>query len=399
VNKTGKFLLALLVLLIPIQFGLHLWPNFAFIKGVRVDYLSPTIYATDIVLVLLVISRLGKIKLTPSFIGVFIVFSIINIYYSINRDISFLKMLKIGELYLFFEAVRTFTKAELYKLVYKPLLFSLILFSLIGLIQVVEGKTIGGIFYYLGERTFSIFSPGIATIEFNGDSLLRAYSTFSHPNSFAGYIIVSLLILRHLSKQINRKAKAYIVGRNLSLFALALTFSLGAFVSMAASILMAKVVKTLKSPMAFLILLFLLSYSLMLISDINIGLSIDDSINQRLELARESVSIFINKPFTGVGANNYINSISEQNPGKYFWLLQPVHNIYLLVLSETGLIGLVLLFVLLLKILNKSYKYQYLNYAIFTILIAGLFDHYSLTLQQNMLINTLLIGLIFRENI
>lgn len=308
-------------------------------------------------------------------------------------------MLKIGELYLFFEAVRTFTKAELYKLVYKPLLFSLILFSLIGLIQVVEGKTIGGIFYYLGERTFSIFSPGIATIEFNGDSLLRAYSTFSHPNSFAGYIIVSLLILRHLSKQINRKAKAYIVGRNLSLFALALTFSLGAFVSMAASILMAKVVKTLKSPMAFLILLFLLSYSLMLISDINIGLSIDDSINQRLELARESVSIFINKPFTGVGANNYINSISEQNPGKYFWLLQPVHNIYLLVLSETGLIGLVLLFVLLLKILNKSYKYQYLNYAIFTILIAGLFDHYSLTLQQNMLINTLLIGLIFRENI
>lgn len=398
-NKTGKFLLALLVLLIPIQFGLHLWPNFAFIKGVRVDYLSPTIYATDIVLVLLVISRLGKIKLTPSFIGVFIVFSIINIYYSINRDISFLKMLKIGEMYLFFEAVRTFTKTELYKLVYKPLLFSLILFSLIGLIQVVEGKTIGGIFYYLGERTFSIYSPGIATIEFNGDSLLRAYSTFSHPNSFAGYIIVSLLILRHLSKQINRKAKAYIVGRNLSLFALALTFSLGAFVSMAASILMAKVVKTLKSPMAFLILLFLLSYSLMLISDINIGLSIDDSINQRLELARESVSIFINKPFTGVGANNYINSISEQNPGKYFWLLQPVHNIYLLVLSETGLIGLVLLFVLLLKILNKSYKYQYLNYAIFTILIAGLFDHYSLTLQQNMLINTLLIGLIFRENI
>ncbi len=398
-NKIGKILLALLILLIPIQFGLHLWPNFAFIKGVRVDYLSPTIYATDILLMLLVLFRIGKIKINPSFVGGFVVFSIINIYYSINRDISFLKLLKIGELYLLFEAIRSFTKTELNKLIYKPLLFSIILFSLIGLFQVIEGQTLGGLFYYLGERTFSKFSPGIATVVLSGDTLLRAYSTFSHPNSFAGYILVSIFILRHLSRKIDRKSTAYVIGRNLSMFTLVLTFSLGAYVSMAVSYLLTKVAKTFKSPMVILVLLFLLSYFLMLLADTNVGLSIGESIDQRLELTKESVNIFVENPFTGVGANNFIVAMSDLNPGRYFWLLQPVHNIYLLILSETGLIGLVMSFILLLIILNKSHRHKYLNYAMFTILITGLFDHYSLTLQQNLLINTLLIGLIFKENI
>lgn len=398
-NKIGKILLALLILLIPIQFGLHLWPNFAFIKGVRVDYLSPTIYATDILLMLLVLFRIGKIKINPSFVGGFVVFLIINIYYSINRDISFLKLLKIGELYLLFEAIRSFTKTELNKLIYKPLLFSIILFSLIGLFQVIEGQTLGGLFYYLGERTFSKFSPGIATVVLSGDTLLRAYSTFSHPNSFAGYILVSIFILRHLSRKIDRKSTAYVIGRNLSMFTLVLTFSLGAYVSMAVSYLLTKVAKTFKSPMVILVLLFLLSYFLMLLADTNVGLSIGESIDQRLELTKESVNIFVENPFTGVGANNFIVAMSDLNPGRYFWLLQPVHNIYLLILSETGLIGLVMSFILLLIILNKSHRHKYLNYAMFTILITGLFDHYSLTLQQNLLINTLLIGLIFKENI
>ena len=398
-NKIGKILLALLILLIPIQFGLHLWPNFAFIKGVRVDYLSPTIYATDILLMLLVLFRIGKIKINPSFVGGFVVFSIINIYYSINRDISFLKLLKIGELYLLFEAIRSFTKTELNKLIYKPLLFSIILFSLIGLFQVIEGQTLGGLFYYLGERTFSKFSPGIATVVLSGDTLLRAYSTFSHPNSFAGYILVSIFILRHLSRKIDRKSTAYVIGRNLSMFTLVLTFSLGAYVSMAVSYLLTKVAKTFKSPMVILVLLFLLSYFLMLLADTNVGLSIGESIDQRLELTKESVNIFVENPFTGVGANNFIVAMSDLNPGRYFWLLQPVHNIYLLILSETVLIGLVMSFILLLIILNKSHRHKYLNYAMFTILITGLFDHYSLTLQQNLLINTLLIGLIFKETI
>lgn len=378
---------------------MHLWPNFAFIKGVRVDYLSPTIYATDILLMLLVLFRIGKIKINPSFVGGFVVFSIINIYYSINRDISFLKLLKIGELYLLFEAIRSFTKTELNKLIYKPLLFSIILFSLIGLFQVIEGQTLGGLFYYLGERTFSKFSPGIATVVLSGDTLLRAYSTFSHPNSFAGYILVSIFILRHLSRKIDRKSTAYVIGRNLSMFTLVLTFSLGAYVSMAVSYLLTKVAKTFKSPMVILVLLFLLSYFLMLLADTNVGLSIGESIDQRLELTKESVNIFVENPFTGVGANNFIVAMSDLNPGRYFWLLQPVHNIYLLILSETGLIGLVMSFILLLIILNKSHRHKYLNYAMFTILITGLFDHYSLTLQQNLLINTLLIGLIFKENI
>ena len=75
--------------------------------------------------------------------------------------------------------------------------------------------------------------------------------------------------------------------------------------------------------------------------------------------------------------------------------LQPVHNIFLLILSETGLIGLAGFLYLLgsklqqLRLRQKSE--QVLNLKIFlipllTLLFLGLFDHYPFTIQQSLLL-------------
>src|SRR5258708_5835258 len=50
-----RFLLSFTLLLLPTQFGRHFWPDFAFVQGQRSDYLSPTIYFTDIFITLLLL--------------------------------------------------------------------------------------------------------------------------------------------------------------------------------------------------------------------------------------------------------------------------------------------------------------------------------------------------------
>ena len=45
----------LLILLLPVQLGRHFWPDFSFVLGLKIDYLSPTFYLTDL-LVLMILS-------------------------------------------------------------------------------------------------------------------------------------------------------------------------------------------------------------------------------------------------------------------------------------------------------------------------------------------------------
>src|SRR5476651_2543095 len=52
-NKLSLLFFYLLILFLPTQLGKHFWPNFSFVYGIRVDYLSPTIYISDILFVLL----------------------------------------------------------------------------------------------------------------------------------------------------------------------------------------------------------------------------------------------------------------------------------------------------------------------------------------------------------
>src|ERR1035437_3777462 len=60
-NKIAYSLFYLLVLFLPTQFGKHFWPNFSFVFGLRLDYLSPTIYLTDVFIVLIFILYFPKI--------------------------------------------------------------------------------------------------------------------------------------------------------------------------------------------------------------------------------------------------------------------------------------------------------------------------------------------------
>ena len=58
----------LLIIFLPTQLGYHFWPEYTRVFGLRIDYLAPTIYLTDLMMGALIISNL--IKLIPRAVGI-----------------------------------------------------------------------------------------------------------------------------------------------------------------------------------------------------------------------------------------------------------------------------------------------------------------------------------------
>ena len=100
--------------------------------------------------------------------------------------------------------------------------------------------------------------------------------------------------------------------------------------------------------------------------------------------------------------NNFIVELPKTSmTPSVIWWLQPVHNIFLLVLAEGGLVGLLLFVTLFYKAFSSSLylKRNYLTIALIVIVVTGSVDHYWLTLQQNQLLFSIILGLSFRKNI
>jgi len=452
-----KYLNLLLIFLFPTQLALHFWPNFAFVFGIRVDYLSPTIYLTDLLFISLfvpwiirkrikAISDIKKYKYLLLSLSGLIVF---NLFFSSVFYVSFIKWLKIIEFIALGYYVKNREDRFNIRNVSTTLFYSLIFFSFIGVLQFFRGRTLGNILYLLGERSFTIFTPGIALVNLFGDNRLRIYSTFSHPNSFAGFLGASLIFLYfNYLKNINIYR---FFGLLVILSAFVLTFSLSAFVGLSFCLFLSPFANTpglkplwvqrsgvrfggiplptkrwekiprplgwgasyfafkkhifnVKGFNLFIILFFLLSFYFSVFSGsiLESKIIFSQSFSERLELADIAGKIFSGSWITGVGLNNFvINEISYAGTSSGVWLLQPVHNIYLLLITEIGILGILLLyyFISLYFVRNIKTKNIWGILIIFFVLTTGLFDHYWFTIQQNMLLLSLFLGISSREKI
>ena len=121
----------------------------------------------------------------------------------------------------------------------------------------------------------------------------------------------------------------------------------------------------------------------------------NESIWQRIELVQAAWQMFRQSPIFGIGLGSFLPRLPEFLLPRQFYFLQPVHNIFLLILTETGVIvfGLTIFGLgLILKRLWKKRKHP-LFLALLVIILTGFFDHYWLTLQQTQLLFALILGL------
>ena len=404
--------LFLFLLLIPTQLGKHFWPDWSYVLGIRIDYLSPTLYLLDIIWILLLISNFQflisnwrkffnfKTLVVLGFVG-------INILMAVNPWVAVYKWLRLGQFlitFFYFKKNKALIKEKLVKVI--PCW--IILESLLAVAQMAKNGSLNGWFYWLGERSFTFNTIGVAQISMLGRGLIRAYGTFSHPNSLAGFLLVSLLLWFFIKGGRAQDPPLQKVFWWL-VFWLGL---LGIFVSGSRTIwlltlilILGFVVKNIKNKIkaVTLILLFLgiiffgfklvnMEYQL---SDFLGGWDAD-GIGKRTQLISAGVKMFKESPVFGVGLGNFLVRLPEfQKNNGIFWL-QPVHNILLLIISEVGLFGLIILisnFQFLIS--NKKKKIDLIFKIIFgVILISGMVDHYWLTLPQNVWLLVVVLGIV-----
>lgn len=396
-----KIVFLFILFLLPTQFGKHFWPDFSYLLNIRIDYLSPTIYLTDILILFL--SAVGVFLFRPKINLVFLL-SLLWLFavsiFSLNPQVSLLGFLRIllllGFVLTVSSAPEVFKSEKTFLLVFS---FSVIVVSLLALWQYFLQSSVGGGWWFLGERFFNAATPFIAQAEIFGKIIIRPYSTFSHPNVLAGYlcIILTILLFRlHLFSTIPEKifsGTAIFLG----VAALSLTLSRTALLSFifALAVFFLKNKKTRRWVLVlFLIFLFYAGGSF---TERFLSLSGVDkkSFEIRQELNGRALKIFLSRPFFGVGLNNYLIALPRAPQGLRAQTIQPAHNIYLLILCESGIVGLGLFLLLIAKTINILLKRQktVIFLCLLQILFIGFWDHYFYTLQQGQLLFGLILGL------
>lgn len=401
-SSLSNFLFFLLILFLPTQFGKHFWFGFSSVLGQRIDYLSPTVYVTDVIIIFLFLITLfqKKIRIHPFFLAI-VVFLSLSIFLSSNPLAGWYFLLKFLEMSFVVWCTTKIPnpKSQIPNIF---LAFSLgILFeSVLAFVQFFHEGSVGGVFYFLGERTFTALTPGIANASINGQLILRPYGTFSHPNVLAGYLLISMLLViyflsnvRHLRSLIYPVLLAGSLGIFISLSRTAITAWLLCLIIFFVLYFKNKTKQIFLGILAFLTALLL---SFLFLPDIVyrflFSLS-DESVVERIALSKAALQMILARPVFGVGLGNFISSLPLLNIS----MLQPVHNIYLLVAAELGIPGF-LIFASFLFFLLKKIRSLPLLLVLCSILFIGLFDHYWLTLQQGQLLLAVVTGLILKES-
>jgi len=383
------------------QLGKHFFFSFSYLSGIRIDYLAPTIYFIDIVsLPLIIISLVTLFKrftywkkwmleniLPASF---FIILLLLNLGFSLSKPLwvyGFMRLLQFTLLFLFFREYGN------KKSVYSPLLWGLFLGScfelVLSLLQLSTRHSLQGWWYYLGERSFSIFTPSIAKAYFLGKEFLRPYGTFSHPNSLAGFYLLLYSFILTNKKITNIIFK--ILFLTISSALILISFSRTAIVIyvlinllyFSRTIISCKTCFFAKMAIGFVLILFVLGIS----GDLN-------SFQKRTDFFEKSLSIIAQKPFTGTGIGSYLIA-QHDYPQKFSTFFeQPVHNIFLLAIAQLGIPLSILLFFLICRLIKKNMRKMIFFLPLLCILLTGSVDHYWLTLQQNVLVFAIVFGIL-----
>lgn len=399
-TRIEKILLFLTILLLPAQLGKHFWPQFSFIYSLPIDYLSPALYFWDILVsglclvFILQNKHINRLALTLLYFFILTqAASLLNQGANVGAGFVRLEQYLIAGFFGVYVASVKF-KVQSSKL-YWPLLLAVVLESILAIAQFIKGGTLG--LWILGERTFSLSTPGIAKFDYYGNEVLRPYATFPHPNTLAGFLIIATLIVAYLKT--TKSGIINILNKFVTfLGGLVILLTVSRVAILAGVISAATLAKKRGRILLTILIIILLPVLYTRFSSV---LSFDNlTLIRREELSQVAVNLWLKTPLLGVGLNNFIPAASNlilAGPSRF---LQPVHNIFLLSLSETGLFGLLGLSGLLgypifklLKLNPKPYPLNPLLFAWGAVAFLGMFDHYFLTLPQGYRLLFLLWGL------
>ena len=386
-TKLQKLLVFLLFVFLPSQLGYHFWPEWSFVNGIRVDYFSPTIYFTDLfilgILALWFVER-PMIRLNAHKLIVVGLVLLVSGLMSQSPMLAGYKTFRLVWYFLFgvywFRKGHNFQKEFIW-----GLSIALVYTSFLAVFQFINQSSVGGMWYWLGERAYSVSTPGIAkTFVAPFGMLVRSYATFPHPNLLAAFLVTTSALLISVNKKLTQwfwfiPAMALVVAGS--------RFGMAATLLLLAVVVWGKTRKEYKRGITGVILTLAI---LALFFPGN-----PESFAERAVLNQRAVRLAAeNLPF-GVGFGNFVLASSKLDGIiKTNLVLQPVHNVFLLVLAELGIVGLLVFikgFAMWAKATLRS-RNLYLIGLLVIVVGWGMIDHFWLTLHQGTLLLAVIIS-------
>jgi hypothetical protein len=404
-NKLEKYLYYLLLFSIPFQTR-----KILYFEGWRFnEWQSISIYATDLLFgVLLIYWLINDLRFKKSldiktydfFLLIFLIASAVSIKNSSSQILGWFQWAKLLEFVIFFYylrcyAINKFGLSNSFFAIFWSGLFQ----GVIAIGQFLNQSSLG--LKYLGEGVLNLNIKGVANFyNFYGEKIMRAYGTTPHPNVIAAYFFLALFAFYFIwfYKRI-KYDKLLLWGYFITLWAFFLTFArvaiflLGANYIVRGALLFIKF-KKLKSKRVWQIigytlvpmLLFAVFYWPEIVSRILISAE-DEAVQLRNYYNQESLK---NIEWIGTGMGDSVHELMIRSSMLPSYLYQPVHNIYLLILSEVGIIGLsaFILFLVFLGVefIKRTRLARFHHYSLMLLscsfLFMGIFDHFLWTLQQ-----------------
>lgn len=401
-RKIERIIFFLLLTTIPIQLGKHFWPNFSFVQGIRVDYISPTLYLTDIILILLFALSIKRLyvaffKVLKNKLFIFLLVALsVSALLAKSPYVSYIGIFILVKLtYFALYVSREISSKNFSRVVLAFLIGSAFTLGIL-ILQFVAQSSIGGVFYFFGERTFYLSTPGISSVDLIGKEILRPYATFPHPNVASFYLLTTLFLYLFWvkSKKARKVAVPDVFIILLLVLGIGITFS-RIILLLTISILTIFFWNYIKEKRKLSVFLFFILIPLILF--FVRPESFFQDLTYRMQLGSIALNIFLISPIFGVGLNNffYHEIIYQKNITPI--LLQPVHNIYLLILSTTGILGSGIIFVFIKKLFQRLIDKRYFLVFFASTLFIGFFDHYLLTLHQGQLLTAFTIGMFYSK--
>jgi len=376
-----------------------------YVNGSFSNYLVPTLHLLDVFIILFLLVQLRDwtfvtefVKKNKWIIGIFLLYFLIHIISHFNL-LSIINLSRIY-LYIFTFALGVKTVKDIVKGRYFPivLLLTVIMQGVLGIIQFSKGFDMN--LGFLGESELLSGVIGSSFISLSQGVFLRAYGTFPHPNVLAGFFLFALFVLLYLllvSKKERRLIPLSIAVIS-SIFIIFTFARLSIFLTVLIWLVffMYKAWELRKANFSILPLFFERS--------LNLFTSADTSIQDRVSLLKASFDMIKRDPL-GIGSSQFVANLKDYSlyTSSGITLLQPVHNIFTLVLVEHGFIGGLGLIVLLGalffgKLFSTKGIYRFVTIGAGILFVSiGMFDHYLITLPQGLVFTSLFVSLLQKD--
>lgn len=325
-----------------------------------------------------------------------VIAGLVTMIFSPDQTLSFLLSLRLLEIFILFlllsNQVLTFAEISKYLLIGGGFQ------AVLAIGQYVFQGSLG--FGWLGESKLGQNVLNTAKVQIGDTTIIRPYGTLSHANLLGGYLffLTGVVLLK-----LREKFWLYLPLLIVILLALILSFSRSAWLGLAAALIGLVSLTNLKINWKYLGVCLASLFVLLLIVD-GRGVWVErvmslggESLSERVELYELSFRM-IAEQWWGSGLGSFvlrIPSLIADNWGS--WLYQPVHNVFILVMVELGIVGAILFVGLWLsnfadlmskfKITDKQKKWQtqlWFSWGI-GLLVMGLFDHYLVTLLPGLI--------------